>query len=234
MAAATTILAAGAAALSMGKGVSDISKGNAIAREAKRARDNYVMPTLQNVYAGLAVPTSGIEMQKESLVQSQANMAYAAGQAGAKGMALSAYGISKSLSEGVQSIGAQLDQAEFKLKTMMAEDENRIRTIREQRASNDLSSLGKEEAYGRNLAESGMSRIIGTVGSAAELASGLGGDNGDGSVGNNGLAGNLGFLGGNAQNAEDLSLKAPDVGFKSGAIPWQQRVNLNYNFNPNS
>lgn len=247
----TTILAGGAAAMSIGKGISDISKGKKMEREARRKREEYQMPELSNIYAGLAIPTSSARMQQESAMQTQADLSYMVGQAGAQAAIGAAPGLAESTRRSIESIGAQLEQSEFRLRQMIAEDEARIRNIREQRAQADLQGLGVQEAYGQSLQSAGAGRIVSTFASGAELASAFAGGRADDTTksrdraigapattptgtGIGGFQQSLNFP--DQQEVYDpqgnLTFGRPDLSYKSPVQPWQERVGLNYNFNP--
>ncbi len=168
MAAATTILAASAAAVSLGSSVSNISKGNKISDRASERLDNYQRQNLQNVYTGMAVPTQGATMQRRETQRTQAESSYLAGQMGAQGL-MAAPRIADATQQSMQRIGAQIEESEFRLQQLIAEDEARIRQMREGREQQDIAGLGAERAYGQSLAQSGWQGITSTLGSAAEL-----------------------------------------------------------------
>jgi hypothetical protein len=67
-------------------------------------------------------------------------------------------------------IDAQLQEAQFRLQTMVAEDEARIRSMQENREQQDIAGLGAEMAYGRSLRDAATSRIVSTGASLAELS----------------------------------------------------------------
>lgn len=168
MAAVTTILAATAAATSLGKGIYDVVDSKSKAKSALKNIENYKMPELSNVYAGLSAPTSGIELQKEQLQQQQANLANVLAQS--PGSAIGgAMALAQQGQLTMKDIGSQLDQAMFNIKQLQAEDESRMRSFREQRAQEDIAGLGAEYAYQRSRGDAGVGRAIQSVGSLAEL-----------------------------------------------------------------
>lgn len=169
---ATTILAGTAAALSAGKAISDISRGNKIAREAREDRRNYTRQDLSNAYAGMSVPTRGAQLQREEGARTQAETSYLASQSGARGAIGGSQTIADQSRETMSRIGAQLEESEFRLNQMIAEDEARIRNLREQREQQDLAAIGQREAYGQSLKERGWSGAVSTLGSAASMSMG--------------------------------------------------------------
>jgi len=164
-----TALAVGSAAVSLGSSISNISKGKRISDRASDRLDNYQRQDLQNVYSGMAVPTQGATMQRREAQRTQAETAYIAGQMGAQGLMV-APRIADTTQRSMERIGAQIEESEFRLQQMIAEDEARIRQIREGREQQDIAGLGAEMAYGQSLEQSGWQGITSTLGSAANLA----------------------------------------------------------------
>lgn len=170
MAAATTILAGTAAALSAGKSISDISRGSRIAREAREDRERYTRQDLSNAYAGMSVPTMGAQLQREEGARTQSEMAYLASQSGVQGAIGGSQLIAEQSRQTMSRIGAQLEESEFRLQQMIAEDEARIRALQERREEQDLAAIGQREAYGQSLRERGWSGVVSTFGSLASAS----------------------------------------------------------------
>ena len=70
----------------------------------------------------------------------------------------------------MERIGAQLDESQFRLGQLIAEDEARIRGMREEREMADLSAIGSREAYGESLRSRGLESTVSTLGSVAALS----------------------------------------------------------------
>ena len=169
MAAASTLIAAGTLAFSAGKSIYDMKQGQKIASQAQEAIDNYERQNLENVYAGLSVPTQAYEMQLSQARSTQAQLADTISRMGPR--ASQAVGsLSDSMANTVQQITSGLAEAEFKLKQLIAEDEARIRGIEENRENMDLRGLGAQYAYGQSLRQSGLTGLTSTLASGANLA----------------------------------------------------------------
>lgn len=179
MAAATTVLAASATALSLGKGVHDIVSGSKRARKAEESLKNYERQDLTNVYAGMSVPTRGAQLQTEGAYQTQAETAQLASQSGARGAIGGSQTIAENTRQAMERIGANLQESELRLQQMFAEDEARIRGIQEQREQQDIAGLGAERATAEARKDAGWDTMVSTASSAAQLAhSGFGQDGG--------------------------------------------------------
>lgn len=171
MAAVSTALAVGAGALSLGKGIHDMSQGAKIERDATKAIENYSRQSLRNVMSGMTVPTRGATLATQETQRTQAETSYMASQAGARGAVGASMGIADATRESINRIGAQLDEAEFRMQSMIAQDEANIRGLREQREEADLMALGQQRAYGQGLRQSAFDTGISTIASMAELSS---------------------------------------------------------------
>lgn len=223
MAVATaTALAVGSMAVSLGSNISRIRRGNQIARQASRDLNNYQRQPLRNAYAGISVPTQGYTMQMREAQRSQAETAYLASQYGAQGLSM-APRIASVTNQAMNAISAQIVESENRLKMLMAEDEARIRNIREGREQQDIAGIGSRMAYGQSLSEAGREGIVSTLASGAELASTA--------------FGGVGSSGGGGGSSTQTTNVSQNYGTYP-AQPWQNRVSLDYNYqgytpNPN-
>lgn len=168
MATFTAVAAATTAAFSIGKSIYDERKASKKQKALEAAYDNYEMPSITNAYAGISVPTSGANLQKEEAIRTQAQLGYNASQMGVSGAGF-AGAIADNTRKTMSNIGAQLDESEYKLKTLMASDNQRIQSLYENRAQNDLAALGNQIAYQESKQDASTSRIINTMASATEL-----------------------------------------------------------------
>lgn len=169
MATATTIIAAASAAVSIGKSIHDSSQARKRERSARKRLENYQRQDLSNAYSGMAVPTAGAAMAREEAIRTQAETAYLAGQAGVRGLG-AVSDIARMTQQSMGRIDAQLQEAQFRLQSMVAEDEARIRAIQEEREQQDIAGLGAEIAYNRSVRDAATSRIVSTGASLAELS----------------------------------------------------------------
>lgn len=206
MAAATVIIAAASAAVSIGKGIHDSAQARKRERSARKRLENYQRQDLSNAYSGMAVPTAGATMAREEAVRTQAETAYLAGQAGARGLG-AASSIAGMTQQSMERIDAQLQEAQFRLQSMVAEDEARIRSMQEEREQQDIAGLGAEIAYNRSVRDASISRIVSTGASLAELSA-------DTDWGNKRLFGKSRSVGA-AESATSTTSQAGDVSGQS-------------------
>ena len=170
MAAVSTALAVATGAVGLGKGIYDMNQGKKLARQAQESIDNYAMPRLTNAYAGMAVPTQGATMAAADAARSQAEASHLVSQGGARSAIGGASSVAESTRETMARIGADLTSSEFNLKNLMAQDESRIQGLKENRAQADLAGLGAQRAYGQSQKDAGLSSIVSTGASLAEMS----------------------------------------------------------------
>jgi len=170
MAAATTIIAAATAAVSIGKAIHDTSAGNRQAKKAERDIKNYQRQEPSNVYSGLSMPTASYELQRTGIMQSQAEAINALSQAGARGAIGGSPKVMSTTMGYVGDLSARLEEAKFRIDQLKASDEARIQQMRETREQEDLAGLGAQAAYGRSLASAGTNQLVSTGASIAELS----------------------------------------------------------------
>lgn len=230
MAAASTFLAAATTAFSVGKGISDMSRGDKIASQAMKDLEGYQRQDLDNAYAGMSVPTQGYEMKREQAMQTQAEVGSILSSQGSRGAIGGAISLAESTNQTMEAISAELTQAEFQLNQLMAEDEARIRGIVEQRESQDIAGLGARAAYGESLKESGGSRLVSTLGSTANLAYNMWGDSnvGQGQDLSDPSAPNEYFANPNQPDPLNFKIEMPKSDFNTPPLPWQDRVSGQY------
>jgi hypothetical protein len=170
MAAATTIIMAGAAAVSIGKSIHDANKANKAEKQAKKNIVNYDRQSLTNVYAGTSVPMAGYELERQEMQRSQAEMSNMLAQGGAQSAIGGASQISMMGTRAMQDLSARLEAATMTLSQLKAQDEANIRGMTENREQQDLAGLGAELSYNRSKQDEAVSRGIDTMASVAEIS----------------------------------------------------------------
>lgn len=170
MAAATTIIAAASAAVSIGKSIHDSNQANKAEKSRQKALENYDRQELASAYGGLSVPMSGYKMQQEEIQRQQAEQTYMLSQTGAQGAIGGASQISMIGARSMRQLSADLEAAQFRLSEMKAADESNIRSMRETREQQDIAGLGADIAYNRAKQDAAVSRGIDTMASLAELS----------------------------------------------------------------
>lgn len=184
----SSIIAAGATAYS----ISQKEKARKQREEAQQKIENYDRQSLEdNAYEDIKISTLGADLAREEQARSTATVVDALQSAGTRGIgALGA--VQASNNRNAREIAVGLDEQIIDKQYAMADDETRLRTMRERREELDLAGLGtlldvskKEEAQAMgNAVSAGMTFIEGLPELAQDLGIGQGGANGgDGLIG---------------------------------------------------
>lgn len=176
MPAFTTIALATTAAASAAASGMSIVEGRKRQKEAEAALEGYERQELRNVYAGLAVPTSGIELRKQQIEQNVATQTAALSRAGARGLVGGLPQVQAYSEQAFAQLGGELEQSMFRIQQMIAQDEARIQGMRERREEADIAGLGAEIQAGRQQFYGGVQQAIGSAGQFGQaIAGGAGG-----------------------------------------------------------
>jgi hypothetical protein len=158
---------------------------------ALKALEEYDRQALTNVYAGLTVPKEPFELRTEAVQQAQATAVGALAGAGARGLVGGLGGVQQRTQQGIAQIAAEMEQAQFRLQQMQAEDQARVRAMQEQREQQDIAGLGRELGLARQQRASATESLYSSIG--AGLGHGLG------------AAAGLGAFGEETQSAYNMS-----------------------------
>ena len=166
----STALAGASLTLGGAKGIYDIIEGERRKKSGK-AYEKEVLSNrqdLKNVYSGVGVPTQAYEMQRQEIQRGQATAASNLAKAGSRGAVGGAASLASSSARSFANLGAMFEQAQFNLAQMKAQDEARIRAMREEREVSELGYARSEVAYGRQQRQAGFDTMIDTAASGAE------------------------------------------------------------------
>lgn len=156
MAAATTAILAGTAALTAGAAVAKSISGASMASEAKSAIEGYQRQDLENAYAKLAPSTAGAELQAENLMRTTATLSEQAAGMGARGTVGMGGQIAEMETQQSRQIAAQLDEQKANLARLAASGEMEVQKMQEQREQQELAALGTMYQVGRQDMWSGI------------------------------------------------------------------------------
>lgn len=155
MAAATTIIAATAAAGGLAKSVS----GAAQTRKAQNAIDSYERQELDNAFEDMQISTLGSDLIKEEGQRTTATLVDAARSGGVRSI-MSAIPKIVSLNNDTNAEAMKvLDDQVIRRNYAIAQDDARIREMQERREEGDLAGLGMELNAGRQNMWSGISDV---------------------------------------------------------------------------
>jgi len=169
-------IAAASTAASTGMALRQAHEGREMRREAEKDLSEYKRQQLQNVYAGMTVPMEGFRLREEQLEQQMATGVGALSGAGARGLV---GGIPALMQQGQMTaaqIGADLEQSQFKIQQMIAQDEARIQSMQERREEQDIAGLGAQIQAGRQQKYAGYQGAISSVGQLGGALVGMGGE----------------------------------------------------------
>ena len=170
MAAATTIIAGGSAALSAGTGLAGYLSQGKQARKYQEQIQNYERQKLVNPFAGLQVSTLGADRQREDLNRTMTTYGNLASLSGTRGIASLLPNLTQTQNDQTAKIAANLDEQEKQRQQLIAQGDAQVQAMQENREFNDLQGLGTAyQASKANQAQSmGMiAQGLGTLGYAA-------------------------------------------------------------------
>ena len=178
MAAATSIILAGAALASTGLGVAKSVKEAKQAREAKKNIDNYQRQEIDfnNYLMAVDTPTDQYVQQLKRVQQESANYSEQASSAGARGLSLlpgiqeQTYAQEEQLAANFQN---QLYELQKQQAIMAAEQESWEFRVRENREQRELAGYGALYEAGRQGRYAGMTEALGGLQSIGGMSSGL-------------------------------------------------------------
>lgn len=201
------VLAAAGLGVSVLGGFSKIVGGSRRKRAAMRElRDlQRSRQYIRNVNEGRRISMRGAELAREQIARGQATGIDALQSGGIRGVVGGMQGMQESANMAIAREGAQLDQQQMALDADFAQDEVRMRAMREQRQMQDEATAQAAINAGQQDQMSGLGDIAGSAFSAAALGVsntgvGIDGDTGVGDVVSGGFDNGLGQMG-QLQNA---------------------------------
>lgn len=137
------------------------------ARDAKLELERLQTPELMNVADNLTVSTLGSNLQREEASRNYATSVDALRSAGARGIIGGLGVLNQNQNTVNRQIAADLDTQQKAIDMARAEDEARIRAIKEQRYANDVAALSSQINAGE------ASKMQGLMGAGQGVASGV-------------------------------------------------------------
>ena len=170
MAAATTAIALGSAALSAGTGLAGYLSQGKQARKYQKLIENYERQKLVNPFAGLQVSTLGADRQREDLNRTMTTYGNLASLSGTRGIASLLPNLTQTQNDQTAKIAANLDEQEKQRQQLIAQGDAQVQAMTENREQNDLLGLGNALQTARANQAQSMGMIaqgLGTLGYAA-------------------------------------------------------------------
>lgn len=153
------IIGAGTALASAGAATYKTIQGNRQMKEAQQNIEGYQRQALTNTLEGIAVPQQSFNLESEQLARSVANAQDAAVSAGARGLSMLPV-IGQGEFEQQQAINANLENNLYQLSLQQAQEDQRIRQMRENREREELAGYGAMYEAGRQTKYSGIGDVI--------------------------------------------------------------------------
>ena len=166
MAAITGAVIGGVSAL--GGGYQAI-QGAKQARDARNALNALPIPELQNAYAGMQVSQLGANLQREEGSRQFATSVDALRSGGIRGIVGGLGQISEQQNTQNRQIAANLDEQQRQISMAQAEDDARIRAMKEQRYQGDVAALSSQVSAGQASKMQGIQGAIQGLTSGAQM-----------------------------------------------------------------
>lgn len=159
-------IAVGISALSSGV---NLVSGLSRKAKAKRALKNFKRQELKNVTEGMRVSTLGAEFKMQEASRRFSTSVDALRSGGVRGV-VGGLGRQEQIQQaGMQQITADLDRQQMMIDRMAAQDEARIRQMKENRENAAIAGLGKEISEGRNQAMAGAAGLAKSAVAASQV-----------------------------------------------------------------
>lgn len=147
--------------VSIGLGIAQAIKGNKDAKRQNQAKWDLInnRQQLSNITEGMRVSTLGAEMQTQEAQRRFATSVDALQSAGVRGL-VGGLGQQEQMQQQLQQgISADLDRQQTQIEQMRAQDEARIRQMKESREEFKIGALAGEEEAARTRAAMGMKSL---------------------------------------------------------------------------
>ena len=169
------------AVISAGASVGQMRSGGKMAKEAKKAIDNYQRQDLVNPNERIQVSTLGADRQREDLARTMASYANLAAMGGTRGIIGTMPNMLQQQSQQNAQIMANLDEQEKQRQYAIAQGDAMVQNMTENREQQDLMGLGNMWNVGRQERMSGINNLVQTgISTASAFASMGNGGNSDG------------------------------------------------------
>jgi len=166
MAAVTGAVIGGVSALG---GAYQAIQGAKQARDAQNALNNLPIPDLQNAYAGQQVSQLGANLQREEGARQFATGVDALRSGGIRGIVGGLGQLNEQQNLQNRQIGANLDEQQKQINMSIAEDDARIRAMKESRYQGNVAALSSQISAGRQQEMQGIHGAIQGAASGAQM-----------------------------------------------------------------
>ncbi len=142
-----------------GVGLFKASEGKKERRKGEKALRNYERNPLENAYGTTQVSRLGADLQVEEQARQSSSILEALQRSGTRGIIGGAGRLAIQSNVFNRQIGSGLDRQQKELDMLEAQDEARLRMIKEERDSQNLAGIGQRIQQGRQSQQSGLGMI---------------------------------------------------------------------------
>lgn len=167
-------IAVGTGALSLITGGIKALGGNKAKKRAAAEAANIKPVSLDNVAAGLKVSTLGAKNRQEGQSVLETTQMSALQDAGTRAIGVGTGRVAAGSQAVSKDIAVNLDEQQNNIEMMKAEDEGRIRGVKEQRNASKLAALSSQYNAAADAEQQGYGNMIQGVGMAGSAAAGSG------------------------------------------------------------
>lgn len=156
-------------------GLIKMSRAKKLESENQARIDEYVRQSPDNAFASISVDSVGAELKREQSDALIATQLDALRKSGVRGVVGGVTPLAETSNKVGNEIYSDLSRQRADLNKSIAQDETRIRAIREARENADLAGLGNAVAVGRQNSESALNDIFSGIGMLVGVAGKSGG-----------------------------------------------------------
>ena len=164
--------------ISAAGGIAKSISGAKRAKAVKQAQARFRRQELSNVNEGRRISTRGADLANEQNARGMATSTEALRSGGVRGVVGGMQGVQEAANNSANQIGAGLDQQQVQLDREVAQDEQRIRDMQEQRDNSELTAMQQQLDAANQDIWSGVNTVAGAAGglAAGMKGSGVGAD----------------------------------------------------------
>ena len=155
-------------------GFSQKAEGKRMQREAAQKIEDFRWQDLTNPYSNLGISTAGSEFARDEAARMSATGVQGLRSAGARGILGGLGAVTQANNKVAREQAIDLDRQQRAIDMAAAQDETRIRAMREQRQADELAGYGAMMNMGMGMKNMGMANIAGGLSAAGQSLGNIG------------------------------------------------------------
>ena len=156
-------------------GFSQKAEGKRMQREAAQKIEDFQWQDLTNPYSNLGISTAGSEFARDEAARMSATGVQGLRSAGARGILGGLGAVTQANNKVAREQAIDLDRQQRAIDMSAAQDETRIRAMREQRQADELAGYGAMMNMGMGMKNMGMANIAGGLSATGQSLGNIGG-----------------------------------------------------------